>query len=236
MQTRYYDPEIGRFITIDDISYIDPETINGLNLYAYCGNNPVMYTDPNGTTKWWEWLLGALGCVVLITAAVALTVFSGGAAVAALAPMAGMAINCAASVLTGAAVAGVLSYATQVSQGRMDWGSFGMDIGIGALSGLFSFGVGQALNGIGQFASAYLSQIKIANKALSKFVSMETFMQIGGLFTEIAGGFTIGLFLDDQLNKLFNKSLKSSLRDRVNETMQSQILSNFFEFIAYMWS
>ena len=45
LKTRYYDPETGRFITIDDISYIDPETINGLNLYAYCGNNPVMRTD-----------------------------------------------------------------------------------------------------------------------------------------------------------------------------------------------
>ena len=25
LKTRYYDPEIGRFITIDDISYLDPE-------------------------------------------------------------------------------------------------------------------------------------------------------------------------------------------------------------------
>lgn len=49
LQTRYYDPETGRFITIDGIEYLDPETINGLNLYAYCGNNPVMYTDPTGT-------------------------------------------------------------------------------------------------------------------------------------------------------------------------------------------
>ena len=49
LKSRYYDPETGRFITIDDISYIDPETINGLNLYAYCGNNPVMNVDPNGT-------------------------------------------------------------------------------------------------------------------------------------------------------------------------------------------
>ena len=48
LKSRYYDPETGRFITIDDISYIDPETINGLNLYAYCGNNPVMRVDPNG--------------------------------------------------------------------------------------------------------------------------------------------------------------------------------------------
>ena len=38
LKSRYYDPELGRFITIDDISYLDPETINGLNLYAYCGN------------------------------------------------------------------------------------------------------------------------------------------------------------------------------------------------------
>ena len=43
LKSRYYDPELGRFMTIDDISYLDPDTINGLNLYAYCGNNPVWY-------------------------------------------------------------------------------------------------------------------------------------------------------------------------------------------------
>ena len=53
LQTRYYDPEIGRFITIDDISYLAPDTINGLNLYAYCNNNPVMRTDSQGTS-WWD--------------------------------------------------------------------------------------------------------------------------------------------------------------------------------------
>ena len=49
LKTRYYDPEIGRFMTIDDLSYLDPESINGLNLYAYCGNNPVNRVDSNGT-------------------------------------------------------------------------------------------------------------------------------------------------------------------------------------------
>ena len=53
LKTRYYDPVVGRFITIDDLSYIDPEHINGLNLYAYCGNNPVMRTDAEGT-DWWD--------------------------------------------------------------------------------------------------------------------------------------------------------------------------------------
>ena len=48
LKTRYYDPEICRFITIDDISYLAPDTINGLNLYAYCGNNPILNFDPTG--------------------------------------------------------------------------------------------------------------------------------------------------------------------------------------------
>ena len=48
LKTRYYDPEIGRFMTIDDISYLNPDSINGLNLYAYCLNNPVMYSDGSG--------------------------------------------------------------------------------------------------------------------------------------------------------------------------------------------
>ena len=59
-QTRYYDPETGRFMPIDDISYIDPETINGLNLYAYCGNNPVMNVDPDGNAPWWSWFISGL--------------------------------------------------------------------------------------------------------------------------------------------------------------------------------
>ena len=50
LQTRYYDPETGRFISRDSIKYADPETICGLNLYAYCGNNPVMFTDLLGTS------------------------------------------------------------------------------------------------------------------------------------------------------------------------------------------
>ena len=49
LQSRYYDPEVGRFINADDIDYIEPETLMGCNLYAYCGNNPVMYVDPTGT-------------------------------------------------------------------------------------------------------------------------------------------------------------------------------------------
>ena len=72
LKSRYYDPVTGRFITIDDISYIDPETIYGLNLYAYCNNNPVSNVDPNGN-KWWHWLIGAI-IIIGLGVATALTV------------------------------------------------------------------------------------------------------------------------------------------------------------------
>lgn len=38
----------GRFISPDSIEYLDPESINGLNLYCYCYNNPINYCDPSG--------------------------------------------------------------------------------------------------------------------------------------------------------------------------------------------
>ena len=42
LSSRYYSPELCRFISPDDVGYLDPSSINGLNLYSYCGNDPVM--------------------------------------------------------------------------------------------------------------------------------------------------------------------------------------------------
>ena len=56
LQTRYYDPEIGRFVTIDDVAYLAPDTVGGLNLYAYCNNNPVMGVDPTGHAAISRWI------------------------------------------------------------------------------------------------------------------------------------------------------------------------------------
>ncbi len=46
--TRYYDPRLGVFLTRDSTEYLEPEEVGGVDLYAYCYNNPVMYSDPNG--------------------------------------------------------------------------------------------------------------------------------------------------------------------------------------------
>lgn len=42
LRARYYNPVLGRFMQ-EDVYQGD-----GLNLYAYCGNNPVVYYDPSG--------------------------------------------------------------------------------------------------------------------------------------------------------------------------------------------
>lgn len=57
LQSRYYDPEICRFINAD----IYPTTGQGLtgnNMFAYCGNNPVDRKDTTGTI--WETVFDVL--------------------------------------------------------------------------------------------------------------------------------------------------------------------------------
>jgi len=49
LQSRYYDPETGRFLNCDDVNYIGAnDTFTGWNGFAYCENEPVDYVDPEG--------------------------------------------------------------------------------------------------------------------------------------------------------------------------------------------
>ena len=60
LNARYYSPKWRRFISPDDTAYLDPESVNGLNLYCYCGNDPVNYADPSGRGPITALLLTAL--------------------------------------------------------------------------------------------------------------------------------------------------------------------------------
>ena len=66
LQSRYYNPEWGRFLNCDDTAILlstQGETHNA-NLFAYCNNNPVTFTDPTGryspskaqeyAEAWWD--------------------------------------------------------------------------------------------------------------------------------------------------------------------------------------
>ena len=66
LQSRYYDPEIGRFVNGDSYASTGNGII-GFNMFAYCCNNPVNCRDSRGTSsealQWWTstmWLLFAI--------------------------------------------------------------------------------------------------------------------------------------------------------------------------------
>ena len=73
LNSRYYDPQIGRFINADDVSVLDVTKIalNGLNLYAYCLNNPVNHMDENGYIIWFFIVAVAVSALISMGAEVA---------------------------------------------------------------------------------------------------------------------------------------------------------------------
>lgn len=148
LKTRYYDPEAGRFISQDGVEYLDPDTINGLNLYAYCGNNPVSNVAPNGNA-WWHWLAGALAVVGVALVVAAITVLTAGVGTALAGTMAGAVIYGAAQGIVigaavGTAVGGIIGGATS------GWTAEGILTGMG-----IGLGAGSIIGGvIGGFAGA----------------------------------------------------------------------------------
>lgn len=64
LQTRYYDPDMGRFINQDGIGVIKASLfeLTDKNLYAYCDNNPVIRVDHGG--DFWMIIGAAVGGLV----------------------------------------------------------------------------------------------------------------------------------------------------------------------------
>ena len=80
VQSRYYDPEVGRFINADDTANLGVDgSILSYNLFTYCLNNPVNRFDVDGNWSMPNWLKVTVGVVAIACLAVA-TVCTGGAA------------------------------------------------------------------------------------------------------------------------------------------------------------
>lgn len=135
LNKRYYDAELGRFINADSLDNLDKESLNGLNLFAYCLNNPVNLTDSKGTSWWsdlwegikknWDVIVGAIVSIILVVVGVVLTVASGGT----LAVLGG--------ALIGAGIGGFISGLQNKLNGNSFWsGYLGGAVG-GAITGVF---------------------------------------------------------------------------------------------------
>ncbi len=103
MQARYYEPVIGRFLSVDPVTFLSSgENPNYFNSYAYTFNDPVNLTDPNGECPM---CIGALSSVVLgavIRGATGGDIFDGKAI--------------AADAALGAVGAGIVGKAAQLAQ------------------------------------------------------------------------------------------------------------------------
>ena len=53
LNARYYDSKIARFMSEDTYTGTASDPLS-LNLYTYCVNNPIMYTDPSGHHTEWD--------------------------------------------------------------------------------------------------------------------------------------------------------------------------------------
>jgi RHS repeat-associated protein len=114
LQSRYYDPTTGRFISAD-VLLSTGQGVLGHNAYAYCLDNPVQGVDPDGCFSW-----GQLFAVVAIAAVAAVAI----AATVATAGAAGAAIGAAAAVYVGTTAATAVSTAVTI-------GGYAVAAGIG---------------------------------------------------------------------------------------------------------
>jgi RHS repeat-associated protein len=129
---RYYDPELGRFISADTI-VPNPHDPQDLNRYSYVGNNPLKYTDPTGHLKLGSIFKKVVGAIVGIV----VTVLTGGSGLAILPGI--------WAAVAGGAAGGAVSAAVNV--GNILKGAIFGAIG-GAITGGAFYGAGEIMKGV----------------------------------------------------------------------------------------
>ncbi|MFR7355297.1 MAG: RHS repeat domain-containing protein [Lachnospiraceae bacterium] len=151
--SRYYDPEVGRFVNADDFETLtyQMDSVQGKNLYQYCFNNPInMQDEDGGWPKWVTEVAIGIGAIVIGAAAVAATA---GVKTAAISGAIGAVVGASTSVVGNRISTGSWKNSTQIAlKGAVD----------GFASGFMTGGI---MAGASQVVS---SGFKVAAKASVK--------------------------------------------------------------------
>ena len=115
VSSRYYDPEISRFINADDTEYLGADgSVLSYNLFAYCMNDPVNRFDVDGNWSLPNWAKIAIGAAAIAVGVIA-TVATGGAAVPVL--VASLKIAATSAAIGAVSGAGISAVNHRVSTG-----------------------------------------------------------------------------------------------------------------------
>ena len=129
--SRYYDPEISRFINADDTEYLGADgSVLSYNLFAYCMNDPVNRFDVDGNWSLPNWAKIAIGAAAIAVGVIA-TVATGGAAVPVL--VASLKIAATSAAIGAVSGAGISAVNHRVSTGS--WEGAGKAAVTGAIDG-----------------------------------------------------------------------------------------------------
>ena len=198
LNSRYYDPQIGRFINADSLTNLDKESFNGLNLFTYCLHNPVNLTDSKGTSWWsdlwdkikrnWDAIVGTIVSVAMVAGGIALTIFT-----------AGTLANIGATLI-GAGVGSFLGGLQSKLNGNSYWGGYlggfisGGLTGLGAFLGSVGVFVGGALgNFLGTVVTDAINGVKLNDS--SYWLNLAADSVLSGLIA--IGSFKFGNILSD---------------------------------------
>ncbi len=115
LQSRYYNPEMGRWVNADSVIAGNGENMLGYNIFAYCFNNPVNMSDYTG--NWPEWVENTFK-VVSAVVAVAAVVVTATAVSAFTAGTGSAAAVYGATIFLGAALSGINGAVANESKGN----------------------------------------------------------------------------------------------------------------------
>ncbi|RYY93678.1 MAG: RHS repeat-associated core domain-containing protein, partial [Chitinophagaceae bacterium] len=165
-RARFYHAAIGRFIATDPgRQFFSP--------YIYASNNPVLFIDPTGMFSIGSFfsaiggiIIGAVeilvGVVIDVVAAV-LDVVTGG-----LGTPATIALGAFSGIFYGAGVSAITYSAFHFDD--FSWKDYGIQMGIGAATGLFSGGFGAGLGIAAKSAQAALTEFAASARAGAAFL------------------------------------------------------------------